>query len=248
MFYSGRKGQMNEIIIPSLYLLAGIMTYASAHHFTYAIRPPRDRMQMLFAGICLLLASFIILLAGTYQADSLIEFIWFLRRNIAGILLFFSLFPWFIALFTGIRPKPLLVSLNLLFAVLFVVNLVQPYSLQYDHIDGLRAMQLPWGETITVGDGHSSPWLYIASLGVIATFGYALYALGSVYYRYRRRTDLWMLFATGLFFIGAIEGILVRIPASGFISFGTSVSNWSRNNPAPRFVRTGEPAICRARP
>ncbi len=44
----------------------------------------------------------------------------------------------------------------MLFAVLFVVNLTQPYSLQYDQFDGIRTLNLPWGETVTRGDGHKA--------------------------------------------------------------------------------------------
>ena len=190
---------MYEIEIPSLYLLAGIMVYATIHHLSIALKPPRNYMQMLFAGICLCAVQVAIFHSQSLQATNVIDFVRALKGTLAAGVLFYILFIWFIALRTGIRPRFLLVALTALFTGMFVVNLTQPYSLQYDQLDGLYTLHLPWGEAVTRGKGHNGPWMFIAVAGVIVAFGYALYALGSVFHRDRRRTDLFIMLAIGIF-------------------------------------------------
>jgi hypothetical protein len=50
-----------EIVIPSLYLVAGMIAYASIHHFAISLTFPNDRVRMLFAGMCALMVPFTIL-------------------------------------------------------------------------------------------------------------------------------------------------------------------------------------------
>lgn len=211
---------MHQIVIPGLYLLAGIMAYATVHHFTIALSSPRQPVQVLFACMCLVAVPFAISLAQTFQSTNAAEFVVALRWNIATILLFTALLPWFASLYSGKRPGPWLAGLSVLFIVLFVVDLTQPYSLQYNQFDGVRTLYLPWGETVTRGVGHNGPWGYIAIAGFLLLFGYVLHALCSVYLRHRRRADLWMLAAVGLFLLCGSEGILVRLSIIDFIELG----------------------------
>jgi diguanylate cyclase (GGDEF)-like protein/PAS domain S-box-containing protein len=211
---------MHGIVIPSLYLLAGIMVYATVHHLTIALSPPRQNMQLIFACMCLLAVPFAISHAQILQATNTAEFVLALKWNLASLILFFILLPWFAALYSEKRPSPRLAGLSLLFAVLFVVNLVQPYSLQYRQFDGIRTLELPWGEMVTRGIGHNGFWGYLTIAGALITFGYVLYVFGSVCLRHRRPTDMWMLAAAGLFLLSGSEGILVRLSIIDFIEFG----------------------------
>lgn len=211
---------MNGIVIPILYMLAGVMVYAVIYHFAIALNSPRGHVQMLVAGMCLFTIPYALFHAQTLQATTPEQFAWALKLSLAALMPFVLLFSWFIALYTGKRPQLLLAGLTVLFAVAFAANLMQPYSLQYDHLDGIHTLHLPWGETVTRGDGHHGPWTYITVAGIAVLFGYALYALGSVYRRYRRRTDLFMLVAVGLFLFATVEGVLVRLSVVEFIETG----------------------------
>ncbi|MES1982901.1 MAG: diguanylate cyclase, partial [Pseudomonadota bacterium] len=212
---------MNELVIHSLYLLAGIAFYASAYHLAAARSQPYNRMQMLFVCLPLSLIPLALFLAATFQATSIIEFVGLLKWNLAFTLCNLLLFTWFIALYTRIQPRSFLISISALYVVLFAVNLIEPYSLQYDHVDGLRALHLPWGEVVMRMAGHNGFWFYIGSLATVATMSYSIYAFGILYYRNRRSVDLWMLFAVGLFFMGVIDGILVRMSVIDFIELGS---------------------------
>jgi diguanylate cyclase (GGDEF)-like protein/PAS domain S-box-containing protein len=208
---------MNGIVIPGFYLLAGFMAYAAVHHFATALGSPLNRMQMVFAVMCLLLVPYAIFYAQTMQATGIGDFVRALKWNLSAVLLYLVLFPWFIATYTGERPLPLLAGLSALFAVLFVVNLVQPYSLQYDQLNGLRSLLLPWGEAVSRGSGHNGAWAYITVAAVFAALAYALYALGRTYRRSRGGADLAMIVAMGLLLLGALESVLVRFAVIDFI-------------------------------
>lgn len=211
---------MYEIEIPSLYLLAGIMVYATIHHLTIALKPPRNTMEMLFAGICLCTVLLAVFHSRSLQTTNNIDFVRALKETIASGMLFYPLFIWFVALRTGIRPRSLLVALTVLFTGLFVINLAQPYSLQYDQFGGIYYSQLPWGEVIARGKGHNGPWTFIAIAGIVVASGYGLYALVTAFHRERKRTDLFLIFAIGILILFQIEGILVRLSILDFVELG----------------------------
>ena len=170
--------------------------------------------------MCLSIILFAIFGANILHSANGVAFIQSLRTNVAAALLLITLFLWFIAEYTGKRAVPVLMGVTLFIAVLFLVNLTQPYTLQYDHFDGIYKLQLPWGEVITRGHGHNGPWAYITIATAFAIFGYAIYALIDFYRRSGRRTVAWMLFATALFVICGIEGMLVRLSVIHFIALG----------------------------
>ncbi len=211
---------MDAIVVSSLYVIAGIVAYAAAHHFLIAAKPSKNVTQMLFAVMCVLSVFFALFLARNLKSGNTAEFISTLRLNLAAILLLLAVLPWFIGLYTGLMIRPLMTGLSALFALLFLVNLFLPYTLQYEHIDRLYNLDLPWGETITRADGRKGFWSYLAIAGVSAEFGYSVYALASLYRLHRRRPDLWMLLAFTLYLLCVGEGILARWSVIRFFETG----------------------------
>ena len=134
---------MNGGVIPGLYLLSGICAYAAINHLATALRPPHDRVHLLFSGMCLLMVMFGPLQAWGYRAENVAELVSALKWSLAVIMPFLILLLWFIAEYTDVRPRPLMTGLNILFAVLFMINLIQPYSLQYEEIKGLEHLYVP---------------------------------------------------------------------------------------------------------
>ena len=211
---------MNEILISGLHLFAGIMVYATFHHFSNALYRPRDPVQMLFGGICALAVPYAIFHAQMLQATDASSYVSALKWNLSSAFVLFICFIWFIALYTGARPKFLPAGLSTLFAILAVVNLIQPFSLQYDQIDGIQMLRLPWGEVIAHGDGRSGFWAYLTISGVIVAFAYVIYVLIQKYRQSRLFTDMSMLLAVGIFLLGSILGILTRLSLINFVEPG----------------------------
>ena len=136
---------MYEIVIPSLYFLGGIGAYAAVHHVSVGLHRPFDRTHLLLAGMCLLVAPFTFFYTQVLQATDIVEFIWALKWNLACAFLILLLFTWFIAMYTGQHSRTLLMGLTASFTALIVVNLMQPYSVQYDQFDGMRISLAPVG-------------------------------------------------------------------------------------------------------
>lgn len=211
---------MTEIVQPVLLILAGVCAYATVSHLSFGLRRPYEYTHLLFAGMCLLTVPFALTHVMALQAADTGAFIRALKVNLAVVLPSLLLFPWFIAHYTGTRPLPLLLGLSALFALLFVVNLTQPFSLQYAHFEGIRVLTLPWGEAVTLGAGRNGVWAYLTIATVLVAFGYALYALAGCYRRDRRSADLWMLLGVVLYLLTVIQGILVRLSVVDFIHLG----------------------------
>lgn len=104
---------MVEILIPGLYLSAGIMAYATIQHLSIARQPPYDLTQLLFGGMCMVAVLFAIFQAKMLQSFDIAEFIVVLKIILTFGLLFYVLFIWFISLHTGSRPRYLLEGLSL---------------------------------------------------------------------------------------------------------------------------------------
>lgn len=211
---------MTSLTTYSLLVLCGICLYAALNHFNVALRKPCNKIHLIFACLCLAVSLSAFGLIQTYQAQTIPAFVGALRWNLAFILILLMLFHWFIAGFSGVRPRLFLPGMTALFALLFLVNLFVPYTVQYTDIDYLQFLRLPWGEVISVAHGHNSLFFTLGILAVIVEFGFALYALTKAWRQQRRHTTLAMLVAIGIFILTSLEGIAVRVAAIDFIHLG----------------------------
>lgn len=213
---------MVEIIIPSLYILIGVCSYASFIHFSFGLYKPFDQTQLMFAGACLSVLLFSIFHIQALRAATLDEFVFALRWSIAFGIIIYCCLIWFIALYTKVKPLPLLKGFTLILAVFFVVDLTQPYSLQYDNISHLIPLHLPWGETITLAEGHNSVWFIAAIITMAVSLIYMFYALASYYLSNRKLVSLrmLMLLVLGFFAVCITQGILVRLSILYFPHLG----------------------------
>ena len=211
---------MNNFIVPGIFLLSGICAYAALTHLAAGLRRPPDRVHLLFAAMSVSMALFGVANGLGYQATTVADATLALKWNVGIAALFFVLFPWFVAEYTGVRPKRLLAAYSVLLAGLFVVNLVLPFSLQYQEIHGIERLRLPWGEMVNLPVGRASAWFATALAMVLLAYGFAFYALGKLYRRGRRRAALIMMFALGLSLLASIQGILVRLGVLQFIHLG----------------------------
>lgn len=193
---------MNAIFVSALYGMSGLCLYAALHHAFVAWRRPVDCTQFLFAVMCLVILMYIAAKAGAYQAETAQELVAARRWELLFALVFLAILPWFIAGYTGVRPLWLLNGLSILFAMVFVANLTLPYGISFVELPHFQRLTLPWGEQIADvrvlrrGAWHTAGWL-----GILVSFGYAIFACVRQYRRGARRMAL--ILALGLVpFIG----------------------------------------------
>lgn len=211
---------MIDIMVPGIFLLSGICAYAALAHLIAGVRRPVDRTHLLFAAMCALTALHGVANGLGYQATTVAEATLALKWGLGAAMLFFAVFPWFIAEYTGLRPKRLLVAYSMLLPGFLALNTALPFSLQYQAIRAIEHLRLPWGETISLPVGHTNPWFALALVLAFLAYGFAFYALVRFYRSGHRRTALIMMFAIGLKLLASTQGILVRLGVSHFIHLG----------------------------
>jgi glucan phosphoethanolaminetransferase (alkaline phosphatase superfamily) len=138
---------MFELIVPSFYILTGFCCYACFTHFAVGFDRPRNYPQILFGFTTLVLVFFSVFNIQTLTANTVDSFVVSLRWTLAfGALLYGCIF-WFVAISTQKIPKALSILVAIFVVVLIVINFLQPYTLQFSHIDELTQLTLPWGKS-----------------------------------------------------------------------------------------------------
>jgi diguanylate cyclase (GGDEF)-like protein/PAS domain S-box-containing protein len=201
---------MHAILTNTLYLLAGISIYAAFSHFVSGMNKPIDRANIVFAWVCLLVAVAAISRSFVIQSANVDEYITALKWNVSASLGVISLLPWFIGFYTGLFAKRYLASVSLLLVLCITANLYLPLGISFSEIDALRVHHLPWGETVSHGVGAQGPFAFITLAAVVTILGRILYDLLKTYGSRKRRSDLHMIYAFGLFSIFTSTGILIR--------------------------------------
>jgi hypothetical protein len=107
-----------------------------------------------------------------------------------------------------------------LFALLFVVNLILPYTFLYKEIHGLERATLPWGEEISRPLGAASIWRFIGVAATLLSFVFSLYALINRFRRDHRRTTLVMALAAVLYMGSFMEGTLFTLGIYNLVPLG----------------------------
>jgi PAS domain S-box-containing protein len=200
-----------KLYISVMIFMSGMIFYAAIHHYTIGQLPQQRRVQLLFSGLSLLMALFILSNVQTLQASTVSDFIQANRLNFAIYASFAALLPWFFAEFAGVKPMAILAGLTGLTAICFIVNLIQPYTILYKEIHGLARMTLPWGEEITLPLATNSLWFYIGLTVIVLDIIFGFYTLTVRFRQNRRHSTLFMMFALGLFSAGTVTGILFRM-------------------------------------
>lgn len=193
-----------------LFFTSGLMAYAAIQHASSALEPPVDKTQLIFALMTALMIPFSIFQVLMIQAHPESEYLWALKANLSTALLFAALLPWFIALYTE-RKSHWHWGLSVPLLALAIINLWQPYSLQYSAFSGITNATLPWGEPYTKGTGKNGSLAYLTAVTAMFVFIYGLTVFWDQYRRLRRWLDLGLFLALIFFLATTILGILVRL-------------------------------------
>jgi len=202
---------MNEVLIPLLYGLAGICFYAGLHHLLVEWRASAGRTHLIFAFLCFMVALYVLAKAGVYRAESAHALVAMRRWEVSCGLVFFSVLPWFISEYTGVRPRGFLAALSGFFLVVFVANLVLPYGGAFVELPQLERIALPWGEQVVdLRVYRPSAWYEATWVGLALIFLYSFYACTRQYRRGMRRRARTLLLAMALFAAFVFINLLIN--------------------------------------
>lgn len=190
---------------------AGIAVHAGVTHLLVGLaRHPRDRTQICFALLALVIAAHTLAVLALHTAGSVAAYLrvhkYLFGPTALGALLGFL---WFVAGYTGTAPRRLLLGLSLWVGGLIVLHLALPFGLLYTRITGLRLVVLPWGEQIVLAQGSVSPWRLSFDLFNLALCTFFVVALTRQYRCGNRRAAVRLGLALSLFVVARVVDTLI---------------------------------------
>jgi PAS domain S-box-containing protein len=218
---------MSGILVPTLYAMSGVCAFAALRHGLALMQRRVSQTHLLFAALSLLMMAIILAKAGAYQAQTAEALVVLRKWEISAVCLLFMLLPWFIAEFTDIRPRRVLLALSAFWGLLFVANLGLPYGAQYIDFPHLSLFELPWGERVVdLRVLRRSIWHNLGLLGIAAVMAFGVHACIAQHrrgQRQRARTLAWGLglFSLSILFNAAVNrGLIefVHLSDLGFLS------------------------------
>ncbi len=211
---------MPEVVTPAFFFAIGVTAYAAALHFGLGLTRPRSRAHLTLAAMSAFWIVGVAYQVQALHATTAAEFVTATRWNLDSVVVFGALLPWFVFHYShGTRPAwP--AALSAYMAVLVIANHALPNTLQFEQLDGIYRLRLPWGEAVSRAMGQSGPWTLAGAAAFVAIFGYSLATVGGLYWRTRRTTSLWVLAALGVLMATSAQGILVRLNIVNFVELG----------------------------
>ncbi|PZN32655.1 MAG: hypothetical protein DIU71_07055 [Proteobacteria bacterium] len=168
----------------ALVFLAGICCYAGVSHLHIGLSRPRDLTHTSFGILCLLIATSALITSMAQSAAWPSESPLFAALRGLVVVLFGMVFPWFTAVYTGVRSRALPAAIALVYGLSWLANFVAPALLLSEPNLG-PAMGTPY----TLGDprlaGVGLHWA-----GHVLLFVHLYYACWEQYRRGERRRAL----------------------------------------------------------
>lgn len=226
---------MIPVVIPALWLLAGICVHAGISHFLLGARRPRIFANVLFGTQCLIAAIGAWSVAARFGATTVDEYVFYSRFTSIVLQLFFLLMPYVVAAYTAARPRWPAVALSVGYLGLMLVDIVLPYGMLFIDRPLLQSFRLPWGEVITAHVGDPTAVMSLFWVLFVLLLIYIGWACWSQFRRGQRRAAVALALSMLPFAVFLIANILLilgllRPPVLiGSISFVATVllMSWS---------------------
>ena len=204
----------------ALSLVAGICLGFGILYLFIGLRRKHNRpLNLTFALFALCYAATLFNGIRWYSTNSVTEFVAINRFDQIFVAGAFVSLAWYIAFYTGVRPR---IFLGLLFAALIVPGLVFIISpaIVTGEVSGLTYILLPWGEELPNIEMAGSVWFDILLLARLVLLGYIIYALIRQFRRGERRPALILGLGMVPFIAGIFYEILGESGVVPYIPFG----------------------------
>ena len=209
---------MSGIFLTTLHITSGFCACSAMHHGLAFMRRRMNRIHILFALMSILTAGLVVARAAAYSAQTVNELVAMRRWEVTALCFFVPAFVWFVAEYTGIRPRKLLVGLTVFWVLLFAVNLILPYGVQFTNLPRLAYFHLPWGESVVDLHVHQPRlWHNVMWLGILISMGYGLYACSAQYRKGLQQRARALAWAIGLFFVFTLFNLAVNLGLVEFV-------------------------------
>jgi signal transduction histidine kinase len=170
----------------------------------------------LFASFALAYGGAVIAARSGYLADSVAEYVLANRWTAVFAALGFTFLLWYVARYTGVQPRWLLVSLSAAFAVVALASIFAPDAL-FDASAGVNSVTLPWGETLLVVEEADAPLLPLVVVAQLGSLGYLVVAALILNRRGNKARARVLAIGLGWFAVTVIQEVLVSLGVMDFV-------------------------------
>jgi len=198
------------LIIPLIYLSAGIALLAAIQSCILAFHKPRQSALVLFCLIALLIFGYQGSSALYYQADSVVAASVFLKWQFT----FFSCMSPLLVLYIGHltddrRLAPCFFITTIICIVLLCANLLSPHSARFTTLQQQAPLLFAWGEQLSWFSGTPSIWRQIFSLMNLGVLIWFSWRIRVVFQRKRTVEHYILLFLLTMLCFSAVWGALI---------------------------------------
>ncbi len=195
----------------SIAVVAGLCLAFGILYLFVGVRRPSDRtVNVLFAFFALAYGGAIMAARASYLASTLDGFAAANRASTLFAAIGFSLFAWFVAAYTGVRPRRLLWIISGAFAIIGFASIFFP-DLVVDVSGGVETVAFPWGETVLMVQQETAALVPLLIVGVLTMVAYIVAADIQMFRRGDRGDATVLAVGVGWFAFTIIEEILVLV-------------------------------------
>ena len=164
-------------------LAAGICAGFGILFLFIGLRRKQDKqLNLTFSLFALAYAGAIVAAANQYAVTAIADYVSAGRFNGPFVVLAWTALIWYVAIYTSVRPKLLLILFTIALIVAGLLNTFGPYLL-YEEILGLEFLTLPWGEQLALAQGPEGPGLLLFLLTQVAV---AIFIIVACVIQFRR--------------------------------------------------------------
>jgi signal transduction histidine kinase len=199
-------------LVPTvLSVAAGFCIFAGILHLIIGLsRRPRDWLHITFALSSLAIAGNSLSVIAIHTADSVDAYVAAFKYGFGPTILVVMIgLIWFVALYTGVRPRNFLLVMSLWFTGIIILMLVLPNGILFAEVLSIRPITMPWGEQFVLAQTTPHPLRLINDLFMLTYFGFLLFATYRQFRRGDRRRARVLALAVILFFSSVIFDTLV---------------------------------------
>jgi signal transduction histidine kinase len=180
-------------------------------------RRSTDRaVNLLFGSFAMIYAFAIITARSAFSADSISDYVGWIRASTLFAAIGFPLLIWFVAAYTRVRPRRLLSVMTAGFAVIAIASVFLP-DLVVDVSSGVNSVTLPWGETVLMLQQDDAALLPLLLLALLASIVYIVAAAIRQFRRGERSEAVFLAVGIGWFIFTIVEESLVEVGAIDFV-------------------------------
>ncbi len=192
------------------------LAFGILYFFVGLRRTSHRRLNLVFAFFSLAYAAAIMAARAGYLADTVDQYATAAQVSTFFAAIGFSLLGWFVAAYTSVRPRVLLVAITGAFAIVAVASVFFP-DLVVDVSAGVGQVTLPWGETLLMNEGEDPPLLSLYLLALLAVVVYIIVADVIQFRRGDRRDAVILAIGIAWFVFTIIQENLVVLDVIDFV-------------------------------